>query len=159
MMTKIPFSIALFLLITFCSCEKSNDSPSTPTSRKTKTEILTHKPWIMQEAYHMEANVVNSYNRGANNNTINYDIEVLTLKIDNTGTLNDIFGKTYPVSWSFSNAEQTKMQLTIHFPSANALHNYNMVQISDSSWSVVFNRINPETGNMVLASWKRVWKP
>ncbi len=159
-MTKMLFFIGTALLIG-TSCNKNNDSePGTPTTQaRTKTEILTYKPWMMQEEYDLENNVLNKYERGASGNTVNYDNELLTFANGGSGSFKDIQGNTYPISWSFQNSEQTKMMVTIQFPGGNVPLNYNMVQLSDSSFSMTFNRVNPLSGITVLVVAKRVWKP
>lgn len=174
MKTKLPIltAITAILLMSACEKEETDTTPVNPTIKrdtiyiqptpvvtKTKTEILTYKPWIMEEEYDMEGNVLNIYERGASGNTMNYDNELLTFNQSNTGSFKDIYGNTYPISWNFANAMQTKMTVTIHFPSTSVQHTYNMVQLSDSSFSMTFNRVNPSTGNKVLVTAKRVWKP
>jgi hypothetical protein len=145
--------------LVFSQCEKNDDTDDTPTPAPralTKTEILRHKPWILQEAYSLEANTLHKYERGATGNTINYDQEVITFTSANTGTFKNLNGVTTPFTWSFMNTQQTKLQVVLQ-TTGNPVLNYEMVALADSSFSAALTyKVNGVTN--VLASFRRTWQ-
>lgn len=143
------------LLLTFAACEK--DSDNIKHSLLTKTELLLKKPWIVQEVRTLETNTLTKYERGAAGNDINYDNEVLTFTSATEGTLKDIYGVTSAFNWTFTNPAQTKMQLTIHYATEEAVLQYNMVAISNDNFSATLNYATH--GVNVLSSVRRSWQP
>jgi hypothetical protein len=81
-------------------------------------QLLTANSWKIQEYKGVEGNINVLYVRGASNNTnVNYDIEYLTFNNNGTGSYYDPNNYTSPLTWSFVNSDNTKLVMTINFPS------------------------------------------
>jgi len=115
---KLVF-FSIILVSTISSCKK--DEPKTPEEQaKSKEKILTSKTgWKLDEIrYLIDVNLHYYHRYNRSNNTDNSDNDIIVFKDGGTGTYS--FGatgaiQTYPITWSFTNAEKTKMVIAITF--------------------------------------------
>ncbi len=142
--------LAVALLFFFTTKENK------PLATKTKTELLTAQTWIVKKSVDMENERYNHYERGANNNTHSLDNDELAFANDHSGSYKDITGSAYKLTWTFTNADETEMDVTIQYPQPVTLH-YEMIQLNDSGFSATHSYINGN-GNRVLASFQRIYK-
>jgi len=116
---KLAF-LSIILLSIISSCEKDNPVEE---EVKTKESILTSKAgWKLDEIrFLIDVNLHYYHRYNRTNNTDNSDNDVIIFKDGGIGTYS--FGttgaiQTYPITWSFTNAEKTKMVMAITFTPA-----------------------------------------
>jgi hypothetical protein len=147
----------VFILFAAFSCKKdTSTNTNTALPVKSKMEILTAKPWLVQEAYDLQGNSLNRYTRGGSGNTTNLDNDELTFKDNNSGSYKDATGQLYNLTWSFTNLDSSKMRVTIQYPTPVLLNN-DMVRLSENGFTATHNYTNG-SGNRVLASFHRIHK-
>jgi len=113
MKKNLSFILILVLIFTGCSKESTTTTP-VPTP-KTTEELLTEKAWKANEIRVQQANgIMQYYIRGGSSNTVNYDSDSLRFNLNNTGTYY-YSGSSYSTTWSFINAEKSKMTLVINY--------------------------------------------
>jgi hypothetical protein len=80
-------------------------------------QILTANSWKLQEYKGVEGNTNVVYIRGAAGNNVNYDNEYITFNSNGTGGYYDPnYNYTSPLTWNFVNTDNTKLIMTINFP-------------------------------------------
>jgi hypothetical protein len=105
---KTLIVVLLVVVILSVSCKKDS---GTSTS-KSKTELLTAKPWIYDEYYRNfnSGSPVLYYKRGSTNNLINLNLNKVTYRADGTYTETDENGTTFNGTWKFLSNE-TQVQV------------------------------------------------
>lgn len=78
--------------------------------------ILTASAWKMDESRIIDGNNMFYYKRGGEENTINLDNDFYKFNTDNTGVYS-YNGQDYKFNWNYTDAEKTKMKITILYPS------------------------------------------
>lgn len=77
--------------------------------------LLTASTWKMDESRVIEGNSMKYYKRGGEENTINFDNDLYKFNADNTGVY-FYNGQEYKFNWKFQNAEKTKIEMEIQYP-------------------------------------------
>ncbi len=80
------------------------------------TTLLTAVTWKMEESRVIDGNNVSYYKRDAPGNSINFDNDLYKFEADNTGTY-FYNGQQYKFNWKYLDAERSKMELMILYPS------------------------------------------
>jgi hypothetical protein len=125
-------------MTSFCvlmSCTKTTTPTPAPPEVKqlTKTEILTQKPWQVEELIHDISSTNTQYIRGGINTTgINYDLMRFVFKADGTGSHTDQTGSTYSLTWHFVSTAQQDLEMTVNLPTTTT-YQWNLLQIADST--------------------------
>jgi len=83
-----------------------------------KEELLTHHTWKMQEITQAENNSQIYYKRGGVANTHNFDNDKITFLANGTGNYSPTPAQNFNITWSFTNAEKTQMNIVITFNSS-----------------------------------------
>ena len=81
----------------------------------TKEELLTHHTWKMEELTQVENNTQIYYKRGGTTNTQNFDNDKITFLVDGTGTYSPTPSQNFNITWEFTNASKTQMNIVITF--------------------------------------------
>ncbi len=77
--------------------------------------FLTSATWKMDESRVIEGNSMKYYKRGGEENSIDFDKDLYRSNPDNTGVY--LFnGQEYKFNWKYQNAEKTKMEMVIQYP-------------------------------------------
>jgi hypothetical protein len=77
------------------------------------TQILTSHPWKVFEERGVHGGAIIYYLRGGTNNTQSFDNENVAFNSNNTGVLTINNGTQYNFTWSFGNADNTKLTWTL----------------------------------------------
>jgi len=93
------------------SCTKDDSDVDTAT----KEELLTHHTWKMEELTQVENNTQIYYKRGGTTNTNNFDNDKITFLVDGTGTYSPTPTQNFNITWEFTNASKTSMNIVITF--------------------------------------------
>ncbi len=83
---------------------------------KANESTLTAVTWKVDESKVIDGNSMLSYKRGASENTINFDNDFYKFNTDNTG-IYSFNGQDYKFNWKYLDAEKTKMEIIILYPS------------------------------------------
>ena len=142
--------------VTSCSKEPVLFDTVTVTKRDTvyikdtavSLQLLTANAWKLQEIRGVQGNTIIYYNRGGTGNTENFDREYIQFRANNTGTYIDGDGASHGMTWSYSNAEETKITLVIQNPAPTPSHTMvydnlrykNGALLFDQYWS--YNNVN-----------------
>lgn len=118
------------------------------------TDLLTGNTWKAEESHIIEGNNVTYYKRGGLQNSINLDNDLYKFNTDNTGTWN-FNGQDYKFTWSYSNAEKTKIKMVIQYPTPLVVDLENIV-ISATSFS--YTRLQQLNGVNLMAVETRTVK-
>ena len=101
--------LASTLLLQACMKDDSNvDMPS-------KEVLLTHHTWKMEELTQVENNTQIYYKRGGTTNTHNFDNDKITFLADGTGNYSPTPAQNFNITWEFTNASKTQMNIVITF--------------------------------------------
>jgi hypothetical protein len=145
-LVKVFFVLTTLAILIFqiSGCKKD---PSADTNPKTPEEILTGQMWKMDEIRALQNNNVIYYKRGGASNTISYDAEVIQFKADFTGITNTSSG-SFPFTWSFVNAEKTKLKFTIQYSASfSLLINWENIIYSSNALRYTEYYTHPSLGN------------
>lgn len=121
------FAFLLVLQVGMSSCTKDNTIYDTVVVKDTvvvndtvvvkdtaiTTALLTANSWKLQEIRGVTDNTILFYQRGGSANTENFDTEYITFNANKTGSYNDGFNNTTPLTWDFLNTENTKLTFTL----------------------------------------------
>jgi hypothetical protein len=77
------------------------------------TQILTSHPWKVFEERGVHGGAIIYYLRGGSNNTQSFDNEYVTFNSNGTGLLVINSGGQYNFTWTFANADNTKLTWTV----------------------------------------------
>ena len=140
MKIKAPILAALgFSLILFQACLK-DDSDTVVVS---KEEILTHHAWKIEELNQVENNNQIYYKRGGASNTNNFDNDKLTFLMDGTGNYSPTPAENYGITWEFTDASKTRMDIVITFsPSIITTLKCTELEITERRFFCVANYVN-----------------
>ncbi len=92
---------------------------------------LTGVTWKMEESRVMDGNNMFYYKRNAAGNSINFDEDLYKFNTDNTGTY-FYNGQEYKFTWKYLDAENTKMEMIILYPTP-LIVNFENLTVSGSS--------------------------
>ena len=82
---------------------------------KANENLLTEPTWKVEESRVIDGNNMQYYKRGGKENTINFDNDFYKFNTDNTG-IYSFNGQGYKFNWKYLDAEKTKMEMTILYP-------------------------------------------
>lgn len=77
--------------------------------------LLTAPSWKMDESRVIEGNNMKYYKRGGAENTVDFDNDLYKFNADNTGVY-FFNGAEYKFNWKYQNAEKTKIEMVIQYP-------------------------------------------
>lgn len=102
---------------------------------------LTAVTWKVDESKVIDGNSMLSYKRGAAENTINFDNDFYKFNTDNTG-IYSFNGQDYKFNWKYLDAEKTKMEMTILYPSPLIVTLENITLTASSLKYTRFQKVN-----------------
>jgi len=109
----------------------------------TKEELLTHHTWKMEELTQVENNTQIYYKRGGTSNTHNFDDDKITFLVDGTGTYSPTPSQNFNITWEFTNAAKTQMDIVIIFsPSIITTLKCTELQLTQKRFFCVTNFLN-----------------
>src|SRR5688572_4799509 len=115
-----------------------------------KEELLTHHTWKMEELTQVENNAQIYYKRGGTTNTHNFDNDKITFLADGTGNYSPTPTQNFSITWEFTNASKTQMNIVITFsPSLVTILKCTELQLTQERFFCVTNFINA-SGQPVL---------
>ncbi len=140
MKIKAPIVAALgFSLLFLQGCLK-DDSYVVPVS---KEELLTHHAWKLEELTQVENNTHIYFKRGGLNNTNNLDNDKITFLADGSGNYSPTTSENYDISWEFTDASKTKMDIVITFsPTLITTLKCTELEITERKFFCVTNYVN-----------------
>lgn len=115
---------------------------------------FTGVKWQVQESRVIDGNNMFYYQRGGQENTINFDDDQYMFNADKTG-IYFYNGQQYKFNWKFLDAEKTKMEMTILYP-VPLIVNLENVSISASSFK--YTRMQKVNGVNYVAVESRTVK-
>ncbi|MEP7237029.1 MAG: carboxypeptidase-like regulatory domain-containing protein [Ferruginibacter sp.] len=130
--------------------------PVKPITEQTKASgnILTDATWKMEESRVLDGNNVFYYKRNGQENTINFDNDLYKFNADNTG-IYFYNGQEYKFSWKYLDAEKTKMEMLIAYPSPLIV---NLENITLTSTALKYTRMQKVNGVNYVAIETRTIK-
>lgn len=110
MKNTLKLLVLSLLIVQFSSCTKDETTPAA-----SKTDIITAKPWEINQADFSAGLSLTVYKKGAAGNLLDASKISLTFKKDGTITATDLDGNALAGKWSF-NADETKITLPPGLP-------------------------------------------
>ncbi len=152
-MRKLLTVACLLMSILLISCSQDNDDVNPPPTPPVDVlALLTAHTWKMEEIIQVENNTRIYYKRGGNTNTNNYDNDKLTFLADGTGTYSPTPAQNLPMTWQFTNAAKSSLDLNINFGGGNfKLLKLTSLSLTENSFFCVTSFVN-DLGNPVLSS-------
>lgn len=130
---------SLGILLLFQSCTKDDSD----TVVATKEELLTNHTWKMEELTQVENNTQIYYKRGGTTNTHNFDNDKITFVVDGTGSYSPTPSQNFNITWEFTNASKTQMNIVITFsPSLITTLKCTELEITEQRFFCVTNYTN-----------------
>jgi hypothetical protein len=136
---------AFMLLILLLTCQICNTSCGVTKIQHDTTltvALLSANPWKFDEYIGVEGNRNVRYVRGAAENNVDYENHYIIFNSDFTGGLYDPnFNYLNPLTWSFTDSSNTKIVMTINFPTGpvtvtwNHIFYKNRSLVYDQSWT------------------------
>jgi hypothetical protein len=149
MKIKAPILAALGICLLFLQSCLKDDSYVVPVS---KEELLTHHAWKLEELTQVENNTQIYYKRGGLSNTNNLDDDRITFLADGTGTYSPTTSENYNITWEFTDASKTKMDIVITFsPTLITTLKCTELEITEREFFCVTNYLN-STNQPVMAT-------
>lgn len=105
---------------------------------------LTGVTWKMDESRVIDGNKVSYYKRGGPENTINFDEDFYKFNTDNTGVYY-FNGQEYRFNWKYLDAEKSKMEMIIQYPSPLIVNFENVTVIGNTLKYTRMQKVNGET--------------
>lgn len=103
---------------------------------------LTSRTWQMQESRVIDGNNMFYYQRGGQENTIDFDNDMYKFNSDNTGTY-FFNGQQYKFNWKYLDAEKTKMEMVLQYPTPLIV---NLENVSITPTALKYTRIQKVNG-------------
>jgi hypothetical protein len=126
----------------FADVPKVNESP------------LTAVTWKVDESKVIDGNSMLSYKRGAPENTINFDNDFYKFNTDNTG-IYSFNGQDYKFNWKYLDAEKTKIEMQILYPTPLIV---NLENVTLTTTSLKYTRLQKVNGLNFVAIESRTIK-
>ena len=108
---------------------------------KANENALTAVAWRVDESRVIDGNNMLYYKRGGQENTINFDNDFYTFNSDNTG-IYSFNGQDYKFNWKYLDAEKTKMEIIILYPSPLIVNLENIMLTTTAFKYTRFQKIN-----------------
>ncbi|MBL7701672.1 MAG: carboxypeptidase-like regulatory domain-containing protein [Ferruginibacter sp.] len=115
---------------------------------------LTAVTWKVEESKVIDGNNMLSYKRGALDNTINYDNDFYKFNGDNTGTYS-YNGQDYKFNWKYQDAEKTKIEMTLLYPTPLIV---SLENVTITATSLKYTRLQKVNGLNFVAIESRTIK-
>jgi hypothetical protein len=109
---------------------------------KANENPLTAVTWKVDESKVIDGNSMLSYKRGATENTINFDNDFYKFNTDNTGVYS-FNGQDYKFNWKYLDAEKTKIEMTILYPTPLIV---NLENVTLTATSLKYTRLQKVNG-------------
>lgn len=103
---------------------------------------LTVVTWKVDESKVIDGNSMLSYKRGAPENTINFDNDFYKFNTDNTG-IYSFNGQDYKFNWKYLDAEKTKIEMIILYPTPLIV---NLENVTVTATSLKYTRLQKVNG-------------
>ena len=129
----LKFLFAIFIPLLLVSCSKEVE-PEPEESDVVTAQILTAHPWKVFEERGVHGGNLIYYLRGGTNNTQSFDNEFITFNANNTGILTTHSGTQFNFTWTFVNADNTKLTWT--------------VQNSPATYTITWDNMRRKNGNL-----------
>lgn len=121
---------------------------------KANESSLTAVTWKVEESKVIDGNNMLSYKRGAQDNTINYDNDFYKFNSDNSGTYS-FNRQDYKFNWKYLDAEKTKIEMTILYPTPLIV---NLENVALTATSLKYTRLQKVNGLNFVAIESRTIK-
>ena len=121
---------------------------------KANENPLTAVTWKVDESKVIDGNSMLSYKRGASENTINFDNDFYKFNTDNTG-IYSFNGQDYKFNWKYGDAEKTKIEMLILYPSPLIV---NLENVTITATSLKYTRLQKVNGLNFIAIESRTIK-
>ena len=108
---------------------------------------LTAVSWKVDESKVIDGNSMLSYKRGAPENTINFDNDFYKFNTDNTG-IYSFNGQDYKFNWKYLDAEKTKIEMQILYPTPLIV---NLENVTLTTTSLKYTRLQKVNGLNFIA--------
>jgi hypothetical protein len=109
---------------------------------KASESPLTAVTWKVDESKVIDGNSMLSYKRGASENTINFDNDFYKFNTDNTG-IYSFNGQDYKFNWKYLDAEKTKIEMTVLYPTPLLV---NLENVTLTATSLKYTRLQKVNG-------------
>jgi hypothetical protein len=116
--------------------------------------LLTVVTWKMEESRVIDGNNMMYYKRGGQENSVNFDNDLYKFDNDNTGTY-FYNGQQYKFNWKYLDAEKTKMEMIILYPTPLIV---NLENITLTATSFKYTRLQKVNGVNYVAIESRTVK-
>ena len=114
---------------------------------KTNESSLTAVTWKVDESKVIDGNSTLSYKRGASENTINFDNDFYKFNTDNSG-IYSFNGQDYKFNWKYLDAEKTKIEMLILYPTPLIV---NLENVTLTATSLKYTRLQKVNGLNFIA--------
>ena len=114
---------------------------------KANESSLTAVTWKVDESKVIDGNSMLSYKRGAPENTINFDNDFYKFNTDNSG-IYSFNGQDYKFNWKYLDAEKTKIEMLILYPTPLIV---NLENVSLTATSLKYTRLQKVNGLNFIA--------
>jgi len=121
---------------------------------KVNEDPLTVTAWKVEESRVIDGNSMLYYKRGAEGNTINFDNDFYKFNADNTG-IYSFNGQDYKFNWKYPDAEKTKIEMTILYPTPLIV---SLENVTVSATSFKYTRLQKVNGLNFVAVESRAIK-
>lgn len=115
---------------------------------------LTSVTWKVEESRVIDGNEMKFYKRGEQGNTINFDNDFYKFNTDNTG-IYSFSGQDYKFNWKYLDAEKSKIEMTILYPTPLIV---NLENVTVSASSFKYTRLQKVNGLSFVAVESRTVK-
>ncbi len=109
---------------------------------KANESTLTAVTWKVDESKVIDGNSMLMYKRGAPENTINFDNDFYKFNTDNTG-IYSFNGQDYKFNWKYLDAEKTKIEMQILYPTPLIV---NLENVTLTTTSLKYTRLQKVNG-------------
>lgn len=148
---EMPVEVIKEDIVTPVIAEPVKTAAETP---KINESSLTDVTWKVEESKVIDGNNMLSYKRGEQGNTINYDNDFYKFNTGNTG-IYSFNGQDYKFNWKYLDAEKTKIEMTILYPTPLIV---NLENVTLTATSLKYTRLQKVNGLNFVAVESRTIK-
>lgn len=120
----------------------------------TNENPITAVTWKVEESRVIDGNDMKFYKRGEQSNTINFDNDFYKFNADNTGVYS-FNGQDYKFNWKYLDAEKTKIEMTVLYPTPLIV---NLENVTVTATSLKYTRLQKVNGLNFVAVESRTVK-
>jgi len=121
--------------------------------------LISANKWMIEEARGVRAANNFYYLRGGSSNTQSFDNEYIKFETNNTGTYQDNTGVLRNITWNFSNADNTKLQIFFTNTPANFTVTWENIRSKNGKISLDEYFTDGNTGANSHGQFIRIPKP